>query len=285
VFFVCINLPLPKQKFILKIHGNATIFVMHRNVIFTFGFIIYFMVMAFALLQFGFGIVSAAVLMLGVPIYTLAHYSAAPRAMIITVSCFAIGMGLLLEGLGHMYGLWSLASEAGTTLPGGLTLEVIIITAFKVLFLILFYELLFDDGEYSIAEARSRLAEFGLFTSGAIVLVSVFYIFYDRFSMAGTYYWLTIILLLSSVAMLTVQQVLTPRLINKILVFAAVAVIPMLCIEYLLLGSGHKVITTLLHPVNLPLFAGPIPLGELLMAFSVPVFVSTIYELYLDDRA
>lgn len=257
---------------------------MHRNVIFTFGFIIYFMVASFALLQFGFGIISAAVLMLGVPIYTLAHYSAAPRAMMITVSCFAIGMSLLLEGLGHIYGLWSLVSDTGT-FSGGLTFEILVVTSFKVLFLILFYELLFDDGEYSIAEARSRLSEFGLFTVAAIVLVSLFYFFYDQFAMPSMYYWLTLILLLSSVAMLTVQQVLTLRLVNKILLFAAVAAIPMLCVEYLLIGSGHKVITTMLHPVNLPLFAGPIPLGELLMAFSMPVFVSTIYELYLDDRA
>ncbi len=272
-------------KNLLKyVSTSATIFVMHRNVIFTFGFIIYFMVMSFALVQFGFGVISSTVLMLGVPVYMLVHYSAAPRAMVITVSCFAIGMSLLLEGLGHSYGLWTLVSDAGTAFPGGLTFEIITITSFKVLFLILFYELLFDDGEYSIAEARSRLAEFGLFAIGAMVLVSLFYIFYDKFALPSTYYWLTLILLTSSVAMLAVQQALTLRLANKILIFAAVAAIPMLCVEYLLLGSGHKVITTMLHPINLPIFSGSVPLGELLLAFSMPAFVSTIYELYLDDR-
>lgn len=257
---------------------------MHRNVLFTFGLIVYFIVATYGSIQFDLGILLSSLLILAIPTYFLARFSAAPPVLLVTVASFGAGMTFLFEGLGYLYGLWELSSPNGFTILGTLSIGVLVLTVLKVLFLVLFYELIFDDGEYSIALARDRVAEIGFFAIGSVILVSLFYVFFDRLSSPEMYYWITLILVGSSVSMLALRQSITLRLFNKITYFSAVAAVPMLSIEALLVNEGYKSFTNVVDPVSVALVGGALPLGEILLAFAVPTFVATLYELYLDDR-
>jgi hypothetical protein len=257
---------------------------MHRNVIFTFGLIVYFLVVTVALYQFDASLFTSAIVLLGIPTFFLARLSAAPPVMLVTVGCFAAGVALLLEWSAYSYGLWYIANTTGIELLGLISIEMLVVVICKILFLVLFYELLFDDGEYSTSNARNRLVEFGLFAVGTIMLLGVYYLFFDTLDAPTAYYWITIVLLMASLSMLAVKQALTVRLFDKIATYVLVAAVPLLCLEFLAVANGYKVIVSMLHPIVLPLVNVSLPLGEVLLALSMPIFVVAVYELYLDDR-
>lgn len=258
---------------------------MHRNVIFTFILIVYCIVATVGLTQFGAGLYASLLLLLGIPIITLIRYSAAPSPVIATVTLFGVGLSLLLEGAAYAYGLWYMPSAVDAALFGWLTFGMVVLTTLKALFLVLFYELLFDDGFYRVANARERLIEFGLFAVGAVLIIGVLNVMFNALDTSRAYYWLTIALLLSSVAMLLVRRALKLRLVNKIATFVGVAAIPMLCVEWLLVANDFKIVTTSDNLVSLPFSGVALPLGEFLLALALPAFVITVYELYLDDRS
>ncbi len=257
---------------------------MHRNVIFTFSLLIYFVVVATGLNVFDVSIFTAAAILLGVPVYFLGRFSAAPPAMIATITGFAAGLALILEGAAHIYGLWFIEGVPALRLFSIVPVEIIFVTILKVLFLVLLYELLFDDGFYSERKARLRFVEFGVFALGAVVLLGIHKYLFSSMSYPTAYYWIVVTLLTSSVAMLSLKQTLTLRLFKKIAVFVAVAALPLLCFEVLSVANGYKTILTAIHPVMIPFAGVSIPLGEILLAFSIPGFIATVYELYLDDR-
>ena len=256
---------------------------MHRNVVFTFGLIVYFVVVTIALTNFDVGLFTSAIILLGLPTFLLARFSAAPSVLLLAVTCFAVGMAFLLEGAAYAYGLWYTSSSVGVEIMGFLSLEIFLITLMKIIFLVLFYELLFDDGLYSLSKARNNFVEFGVFGISAAVLVGVISLLFDNFNDSNAYYWITIILLLSSLAMLSLRQALTLRLINKIVHFVGVAMIPMLCIELLIVSGGHKVIIPMLYTFSFPFTNTSLSIPDFLLAISIPAFVIVVYELYLDD--
>lgn len=253
---------------------------MQRNTIFTIGFIFYFLIISLAAKAIGISLVTTIIVMLAFPIFVLARYSAAPSIMLFTITGFGTGVAILLEGIAHLYGLWSssLVSEFGAVSFGLAT-----ITFMKILFLVLFYELLFDDGVYQISQARSRFVEFLFFGIAGLILVFILAKFFITYKSPEVYYWMTVVLLAASFAMLMVWQRLTQRLFNKLFVFVCAAAIPMLAVELSLVAGGYKEIITMLHPVAIPLYGISLPLGEILLAFSLPAFISSVYELYLDD--
>lgn len=257
---------------------------MHRNVLFTFGLIVYFLTVTVGLSLFDAGFYTSIILLLGLPTVLLVRFSAAPSPMLVTVSVFGVGSALLLEGAANAYGLWYLNGPTDIAILGWITLEMLLLTAVKVVFLVLFYELLFDDSEYSISQARTRLVEFGLFVVAAVILIGSFNNIFDALSNSSAYYWITILLLFSSMAMLLVRRAVTLHLFDKIAHFVAVAAIPMLCLEFLLIANGHKTVISAAHDVSLPFTTLSLPFGEILLALSLPAFVTVVYELYLDDR-
>ena len=175
---------------------------MHKNASFSLGFIFYFLLVSLSAVLFDLSGVTTIVIMLALPIFFLARYSAAPTVLILTVTGFGIGVAILLEGIAHIYGLWTTELTSGS---GLVPLGLATVTFLKVLFLVLFYELLFDDGLYEISKARSRFVEFIFFGVGALILVFIFAKVFEALSSPTAYYWLTMILFGTCVGMLTIK--------------------------------------------------------------------------------
>lgn len=236
------------------------------------------------LYQFGAGLTLISLILLGVPAVLLARFSAAPSPVLATVAAFAVGMTLLLEGVAYSTGLWQFASNTGLVWFGWLSLELVLLAVLKVIFLVLFYELIFDDGVYHTRVIRGHMAEFVCFALAALVLVLVGQWWFAPTSAPETYYWIVALLLLASIAMLAVRSALTVHLFDKLVHFAAIGFVPLLCLEFLLVANGIKTVSGDWEVVTIPFTAIGLPLGEWLLALSIPVFVTVVYELYLDDR-
>ena len=258
---------------------------MHRNIVLTFGILTYFVVATIALSVFGASLLASGIILFGFPTLFLARYSAAPQSVIMTVTAFGAGLALMLETVGHFYGLWYIQSVPVLRLFGVVPLEVILVTFLKVLFVVLLYEMLFDDGQYSRSNARTRFVSFGLFAVAALFLLAAHYFVFQSVYEPTAYYWLSAILLLTSFAMVAVGRTLTLPLFDKVVNFAAVAAVPLLCADFLAAANGYKQFMNILNPIMVPFTQVTLPLGEILLTLSIPIFVTTVYELYLDDRS
>lgn len=259
--------------------------VMHRNIVLTFGILAYSIVAAIALHAFDFGLLSSGIIMFGLPTFLLAHYSASPKSMLVTVTTFGFGIALILETVGYFYGLWFIQGAPMLRLFGVVPTEILIVSFIKILFIVLLYELLFDDGEYSQSRAQTRFVSFGLFAVASSFLLLMHLFVFNTAYTPMMYYWLASIFVMASFAMIAVSRYLTLHIVQKVALFSLIAAIPLLSFEALMAANGFKMYIEMMQPFAIPFSKLVLPFGEVVLALTLPAFVTTAYELYLDDQS
>jgi hypothetical protein len=258
---------------------------MHRKVLLLSIFILYFSLATFGLLVFDAGSLISALVLFGFPAMLLARFASAPQAVLITVATFGAGLSILLEGIAHTYGIWYSLGVDELRLFGLVPIEVIIGSVIQTLFLVLLYELLFDDGTYSDAHARNRFLTFGVFAVGVLLLVAIHQYVLQGIFFTHSYIWILGILIASAIASLSVTKTLTLRFFDRLVAFMLYSALPLLLSLFVSVANTHKIFAhqnDYLYTITL--FQEMVPLEELLLILALPLFVATVYELYLDDR-
>ena len=257
---------------------------MHRNIVLCFVGLLYYSLVGYALISFDIGSLTSALFLFGAPAYFLARFSAAPAAVLISVTAFGAGMAFLLEGIAHITGIWYFVGVEELRLFGVIPLEVIAISILQTLFLTLLYELVFDDGEYSESHARVRFAALGVFAVGVLLLLSLHLYLLHGVFFSHSYVWILVTLVGASLAALSVEKTLTLRFFDRLVLFTCVSAVPLLVWLLVSVAHTYKVFAyTHDYFYTFTIFGSAIPLEEILLSLAFPLFVATFYELYLDD--
>jgi hypothetical protein len=257
---------------------------MHRNIILLLTASVYFSLASWGLYIFDVGLLGTSLVLFGLPAYLLARYSAISSPLFLVIVLFASSMAVLLESIAHIYGIWYVLGVEEIKLFGLVPLEVLVSSIVQIIFLVLLYEFIFDDGDYAITNLHQRLVSFCLFFGSALLLV-VLHIYvlggvYTQYS----YLWIVGILVASSLAMLATHKALTLHFFDRLSIFTLYSFIP--------LGFGLLLSVTNIHKVfayqeaylySFQFFGSSIPLEEILLVLALPLFVATVYEIYLDD--
>jgi len=257
---------------------------MHRTVLLLASALVYFSIGTFGLVVFDAGIVATALILFGIPAYILARYSAAPVHVLCSVAVFAIGLSVLLEGIAHTYGIWYVLGVEELKLFGLIPLEVIVTSLLQTLFLVLLYELLFDDGEYSEVHVSHRLISIGTFSMAVFLLIGLHRYILTAVFVSYSYTWIVGILIASSFSLLIMTGSMSIRFFDRLCAFSLYASFPLLCGLYSAIVNTHIVFAyTSDYLFTFELFGASVPIEAFLMLFALPLFVATFYELYLDD--
>lgn len=259
---------------------------MHRHVLLAAVGLVYYALCAYALVLFQSGILLSSLMLFGVPAYILARYSAAPSNVLISVMTLGAGLSILFEGIAHIYGIWYTIGVDELRIFGLIPVEVIIASVLQLLFLVLLYELFFDDGEYTQKSVRTRYAAFGVFSIAVISLVAIHEYLLGGIFFTHSYIWLIGSMVASSIAALAVHRSLTPAFFERVLLFSLIAALPLLANLSVAVVNTHRVFAHVHDYLYTITAAGSlVPLEEVLLALALPFFVATFYELYLDDRS
>jgi len=259
---------------------------MHRNIIiFTIAFV-YFVLATYGLHIFETGLLGTSILLFGIPALLLSHYTRAPSAVILSVTAVGVGLSILLESIAHTFGLWYTLGENEVRLLGVVPLEMVIAFTLQIIFLALVYEVLFDDGNYTLRNARDRVAMFVLFAVAALALVLFHQLVLGNVFVEYSYLWIIGALIASSLAMLMVHKALSVQFLDRVINFALFSSVPLGISLWLATENAHKVFSsTEAYVSTVQFFGNTVPLEEMILLFAVPFFVATVYELYLDDQA
>ncbi len=232
------------------------------------------------------GIVATSVILFGIPAIMLARFSAAPPGVLISVAALGLGISIMLEGIAHIYGLWYTIGVEEWRLFGLVPLEVMIATILEVLFLVLLYELLFDDRSYQPLAARARFGAIAVFGVGFTLLLGLYQ--WLDFSLFFTHSFLAVLLIAftCTIAALSIHHVYSVQFVDRLVYFTSVGMLPGLIALMLSLSNTHKVYAnTPDYLFSFSLYNAYVPLEAVLLVVLLPFFVATAYELYLDDRA
>lgn len=245
---------------------------------------VYYALSIYALYSFGAGILLTSIILFGLPAYVLAHYSAAPSAVLSSVVVFGAGLAVLLEGVAHIYGIWYTLGVDELRLFGLIPLEVIFSTIIQTLFLVLLYEFIFDDGDYTTAKTRVRFISFGVFSLSVLVLLALHQYLLKGIFFTHSYIWILGILVASTLATLAVTRTLSLRFFDRLFLFAIVACLPLSAGLFLAITNTHKVFAYANdYLFSFMIFGNLVPIEEILLMLAIPLFVATFYEVYLDD--
>lgn len=259
---------------------------MHRVLILILAGGLYYGVASYALISFNAGILFSALVLFGIPAYALARFSLAPTPVLLAVTLLGAALALLLESAAHIYGLWLSVGANETRLFSLVSIEMVIATILQVLFLVLLYETLFDDGRYSTLRSHKRWSLFGLFALAVVGLVAMHVYVFDTWLFNHAYLWLIGILLASGVSILIAHRRHIVLFLDRFVVFASVAALPLMVSLWVSVTNVHKVFaldSAYIH--NLSIGSEAVPLEELLLAVVIPFLVAVVYEVYLDDQA
>lgn len=257
---------------------------MHRNIILGVSALFYYVLSCYALYVFESGILTTGLILFGIPSYFLARFSHVPGAVMVSVLTLATGMAFILEGIAHIYGIWYTIGVDELRIFGLIPVEVILVSILQIFFLALLYELIFDDGVYTVASARVRFTALGVCVLSVIALVGIHQYLLQGIFFTHSYLWILGILVASSFATLAVHKALTMKFFDRLIGFSLLAAFPLLINLFLTVSNTHKVFAYVgdyLHTFSLA--GSTFPVEEVALAFVMPLFVATFYELYLDD--
>ncbi|MCA9361158.1 hypothetical protein KC845_01225 [Candidatus Kaiserbacteria bacterium] len=258
---------------------------MHRKLIISAIVISYLVLVTYGLLALNAQIIVTSIFLFGIPALWLAYFSSAPKPVLISVSLLGVALAVFLEGLAHIYGLWYTMGVDESRLFGLAPVEAIFATGLEVVFLVLLYEALFDDGEYTTKPARERMGIFFVMFLGAIGIVAIHqYVIKDLF-INSSYLWIISALLATCFMMLSLYRTFTIRFLDRFVYFTAFASIPLLLNLIVSVLNVQKVYAHFAYAAKFNFFGEMVPLEEILLIFTVPILVATIYEIYLDDVA
>lgn len=238
------------------------------------------------LYSFDAGVLVTALVLFALPALTLAHFTLAPPAVLLSVALLGSGIAVLLEGTAHIYGLWySIGADTGR-LFGLISTESLITITLQVLFLGLLYEVLFDDGRYTPRSAWQRMVFFATFGVAVIVLIGMHHFLVTGTFVSYAYFWIIGVVTASALAALALHRNLSVGFFDKILDFTLLASIPLGLSLWISLVNVHKVFANTNEYVHtISLYGQTVPIEEIALIFALPFFVGTMYEMYLDDRS
>lgn len=259
---------------------------MHRTLVLLLAGGVYYALASYALIMFQAGILFTAVILFGIPAYLLARFSLAPTPVLVAVSLFGVALSVLLESAAHIYGLWLSVGANETRLFSLVSIEMVIAMVLQVLFLVLLYETLFDDGRYSALHSHQRWSLFGLLATAVAGLVAMHVYIFDGWVFTHSYIWLLGILVVSGFSVLIAYRRRIVLFLDRFVLFAGVAAIPLLVSLWVSVTNVHKVFaldSAYVH--NLSIGVASVPVEEILLALVIPFIVAVVYEVYLDDQA
>ncbi len=259
--------------------------MLHRHLVLLALVGTYFTVATLALAWFDAGLLVTAVTLFGVPSLALAHFTVAPAAVLLAVTCLGTGLAIILEGVAHVHGLWYSLGLTELQLFGVLPFEMIAALTLQVLFFGLLYEVLFDDGVYTEVSAHKRLGYFMVFTLASIGLIALHVFLFQGALFTYSYVWLIGCLVAASFTIAFLHRQFTMSFIDRIFDFMLIAAVPSALALWLAALNVHKVFA---NPheylATFSLFGEVVPIEEVALLFAVPCLVAVCYELYLDDR-
>lgn len=257
---------------------------MHRNVLLFFAGCIYYSLSVYGLFSFDAGLLLSSVILFGIPAYFLARYSAAPFNVLVSVMILGAGLAILLEGIAHIYGIWYTVGVDELRLLGLVPIEVIFSSVLQTLFLVLLYELVFDDGEYTTSHQTVRFTAFGVFFISAISLVAIHEYVLRGIFFTHSYLWIIGILIASTLATLAVARSLNLRFFDRLFSFTVIALIPLSASLVLAVSNSQKIFAYAHdYLYTFYIHGNMLPIEEVVLMLAMPLFVATFYELYLDD--
>lgn len=257
---------------------------MHRNLLLSVGGLIYYALACYGLLVFEAPLLVSSLVLFGIPAYLLARYSAAPSNVMITVVALGAGIAVLLEGVAHIYGIWYTLGVDELRLFGLIPIEVLFTSIVQTLFLVLLYELVFDDGLYTTSKSSGRFVAFGMFALSVIGLIAFHQYVLQGIFITHSYLWILVILGASSIASLAVYKRLTMSFFKRLGLFSLIASVPLLVSLIVAVGNTHKVFAYFHDYVfTFSLLGEAVPAEEIVLTLLFPLFVAAFYELYLDD--
>ncbi|MFT7507047.1 MAG: hypothetical protein ACI92I_000185 [Acidimicrobiales bacterium] len=258
---------------------------MHRNILLLFSTTLYYVIGTYGLYVFDAGLLTSSLVLFGIPALALSHFTLAPPSVLISVALLGSGTAILFEGIAHIYGLWYSIGITEARLFGLIPLEMLLSITVQVLFLGLLYEVLFDDGVYSPRSAWDRMASFGVFAVGALVLIGIHQYVVGGIFLSYSYFWIIGVITASSLAALALHKGLNIAFFDRVIDFTIVAAIPLAISVWISSANVHKLFGhTDEYIATFSLYGQIIPIEEIALIFALPFFVGTIYEIYLDDR-
>lgn len=258
----------------------------HRNTLILVTMAAYYAVAAYALVAFDAGLLVTATVLFGIPAALFAHFSLAPAVVLLNVSILGVGLGVILEGAAHLFGLWYSLGLTELHIAGLVPLEVVVATTMQVVFFALLYEVLFDDGVYTTTRIGVRLGALFTFALAAIGLVYIHSLTTTRWYMDNAFVWLVLSLIGAAFVSLLVYRQFTVHLLDRLVNFVTVAVIPAGIGLLIGVHNVHKVYALGTGYVGeVQLFGQVVPVEAVVLLFALPFLVALMYELYLDDRA
>lgn len=259
--------------------------MLHRHLVLLAVVGTYFGIATAALAWFDAGLLVTAVTLFGIPAVALAHFTLAPAAVLLSVTCLGTGLAVMLEGTAHLYGLWYSLGISELRLFGVLPLEMIVALTLQVLFFGLLYEVLFDDGVYTEVSAHKRLGYFVAFAIAAVGLMGLHVFLLNGVFLAYSYVWLVGSLLAASFMMAFLHRRFTVSFFDRVLDFTLIAAVPSVLALWLAAHNVHKVFGNPHEYLGMfSLFGYMVPVEEVVLLFAIPCLVAVCYELYLDDR-
>lgn len=246
--------------------------------LFYYGLSIYFLAYT------GAGFLLTSLILFGLPSVALARFSAARSVVLLTIAMIGSGLAVLLEGIGHIYGLWQVSGAETVRLFGLIPVEAILSVILQVMFLTMLYELLFDDGQYTKSSVRARFGAIILLVGASFVLIGSHQYLFSGSDSTYFYFWILGSLLASCLASFLVYRSASLQLFNRLVYFMLIGAGPLLAGLSLAVFNGHKVFAGQ-YVSSFVWFDQTVPLEEIMLILALPFFVATMYELYLDDQA
>lgn len=257
----------------------------HRHLILLALTAAYFGVALFGLTTFDAGLLVSTVVLAGISAAVLAHFTLAPAAVVVSVTLLGTGIATILEGVAHIYGLWYSLGTSEFRLFEVLPLEVIAALSLQILFLGLLYEVLYDDGTYTVRSAYERSGFFIVFALAAFGLIVLHQFVFTGLVFSYPYLWLIGSLVAAAVLMLALHRKITVVLVDRLFDFALIGALHSGLLLWVASANLHKVFA---NPDSylgtFSLFGEIVPIEEIALLFVVPFLVATAYELYLDDK-
>lgn len=257
---------------------------MHKHILILSIFATYFAVAGYGLYIYQAGILVSALVLFGVPAYALARYSHAPSVILTSVIVLSLGLACILESVAVISGLWVSQGIQELAIANTIQLEALLSFVLQSLFLVLLYELFFDDGIYTQVSAQTRLTAFFVFCAGLVSLTCIYLFFGPDQTVSYAYLFILVALMLSSISALGVYRTYSVRFFDKLVNFTALASFPLLVATVVSVANGHRLFSTSPAFATVELLSVPVPLEVFLLILVLPFLVATMYEVYLDDR-
>lgn len=258
---------------------------MHRRILIWFVTFIYYCLTTYGLYRFDAGLLVTTLFFFALPAYILARQTKAPVSVILAVAFLGGGLAALFEAIAGLYGLWYTVSSDATRFFGLVSLEAMVALMIQTIFFVLLYEYLFDDGQYTARNSRQRFVFFLVFFAAALALVALHTLVLPSVYLEHSYLWIIGSIIAACFTLLALHKTPTLHFFDRVLDFSVLAAIPTLLALWLGVENVHRVYAyPEVYLGTLTVFGATIPFDEILIALALPLLVSIVYEVYLDDR-